>query len=87
MHQIEVSLVFISVLREEEDVINIHPYKNSQVVSKNFIDETLKYPWCIAEAEWHNNPFEGPNLHFEGSFFNIFFMDSNLVAPTNKVDF
>ena len=30
--------------------------------------------------------FEGPKLFFEGSFFHIFVVDSNLVEPTDTVD-
>ena len=79
--------MFTSILREDEDVIDIHPYKNPQVVSKNVIDDTLECRWCIAEVEAHNNPFEGPKLRVEGSFFDIFVMDSNLVGPSDKADF
>ena len=86
MHQIEVSLVFIGVLREDEDVIDIHPCKNPQAFSKNFIDDALECRWCIAEAEGHNDPFEGPKLRVEGSCFDIFVVDSNLVQPTDKLD-
>ena len=86
MYQIEVSLVFMSVLREDAEVIDIHPYHNPQVVSKNVIDNTLERQWCIAEAKEHNNPFEGPKLRDEGRFFDIFVMDSNLVEPTDKID-
>ena len=87
MHQIEVSLVFISILREDEDAIDIHLYEKPKVVFKNIIDDTLECGWCIAEAERHNNPFKGLKLRVEGSFFRIFVMDSNLVEPTDKVDF
>ena len=86
MHQIEVSLVFLGVLREDKDVIDKHRYKNPQLVSKNKIDNMLEWRWCILEAEGHNNQLEGPKLCVEGSFFDIFVMDSNLVEPTDKVD-
>ena len=77
---------FIGVLQEDEDVIDIHPYENPQVVSKNVIDDALECRWCIAEAEGHTDPFEGPKLRVEGNFFDIFVLDSNLVEPTDKVD-
>ena len=31
MYQVEVSLVFVRILREDEDVVNVHPYKDPQV--------------------------------------------------------
>ena len=86
MHQLEVLLVFIGSLREDEAVIDIYPYENLQVVPKNVIDDTLECRWCIADAEGHNDPFEGSKLRIEGSFFDIFAVDSNLVEPTDKVD-
>ena len=86
MYRIEVSLVFLIILRENEDIIHIDPYKNPQVISENVIDDTLEWRWCIAEAEGHNNPFEGPKLCVDGSFFDIFVMDSNLVEPSDKIN-
>ena len=56
------------------------------VVCETVSDHTLECRWCIAEAGGHNNPFEGPKLRAEGSFFNIFVMDSNLVEPTDKIN-
>ena len=85
MYQIEVSLVFLSVLQENENVVDVYPYKNPQLVSKNVIYDKLECPWCIAEARGHNNPFEGSKLRVEGGFFDIFVMDSNLVEPTDKI--
>ena len=78
--------MFRGILAEDEDVVNIHPQENSEVISKNIIDDALECRWCIAEAEG-NNQFELPKLRVEGSFFNIFVVDSNLVEPTDKVDF
>ena len=86
MYQIELSLVFLSTLREDEDVIDGHPYKNLPTVLENVIDHTLECRWCIAEAEGHKNPFEGPKLRVEGSFFDVFLMDSNPVEPTDKIN-
>ena len=86
MHQIEASLEFIGVLREDEDVVDIHPYKNPQVVSNNVTDDASECRRCMAEAEGLNNPFEGLQLRVEGSFLDIFVMDSNVVEATDKVD-
>ena len=80
------SLAFISVLPEDEDVINIQPYENCRVVPNNVIDDALEHQWCIAEAGGHDNPFEGQKLHVDGSFSNIFVVDSDLVQPTYKAD-
>ena len=44
MYQIEMSLVFIRILREDEDVVDVHPYKDPQVVSKDIIHGTLQRP-------------------------------------------
>ena len=59
MYLIEVSLVFLSILRENEDVVHVHPYKNFEVVSKDVIYDTLERLWRLAEAKGHNHPFEG----------------------------
>ena len=87
MYQIEVSLVFIRILREDEDVVDVHPYKDPQVVLKEIIHNALERRWPITEAKGHNNPLKGAKLRVEGGFLDIFVVDSDLVEPTNKVDF
>ena len=86
MYQIEMSLVFICILREDEDVVDVHPYKNPQVVSKDIIYDVLKRRWRITEAKGHNNPLKSAKLCVAGGFLNILVVDSGLVEPTNKVD-
>ena len=85
MYQIKMSLVFISILREDENVVDVHPYENLQVVSKSIIHDALERRWHVTEAKGHNNPFEGAKLCVEGGFLDIFVMDSNLMEPTDKV--
>ena len=87
MYQIEMSLVFIRILREDEDVVDVHAYKDPQLVSKDIIHDALERGWCITEAKGHNNPLEGTKLRVEGGFLDIFVVDSDLVAPTNNVIF
>ena len=86
MYQIEMSLVFIRILRDDEDVLEVHPYKDPQLVSKDLIQDALERRWHITEAKGHNNQLEGAKLCVEGGFLNIFVVDSDLVKPTNKVD-
>ena len=85
MYQIEMSLVFLSILREDENVIDVHPYENPQVVSKDIIREALERLWRVTEAKGHNNPFRGAILCVEGGFLDIFLIDSNLMEPNDKV--
>ena len=87
MYQIVMSLVFIRILREDEDVVDVHPYKDPQLVSKDIIHDALERRWSITETKGHNNPLEGTKLRVEGGFLDIFVLDSDLVKPTNKVDF
>ena len=87
MYQIELSRVFIRILREDEDVVDVHPYKDPPVVSKDIIHDTLERRWPITEAKGHNNPLEGGKLRVEGGLLDIFVVDSDLVEPTDKVDF
>ena len=61
--------MFLGVLWEDKDVMDIHPYENFQVVSKNVIDNKQERRWCSADAERHNNPLEGSKLRVEGSYF------------------
>ena len=86
MYQVEVSLVFVRILREDEDVVNVHQYKDPQVVSKDIVHDALERPWRIAEAKGHNNPVEGAKLCVEGGFLDILVLNSDLVEPTNKVN-
>ena len=86
MYQVEVSLVFVRILREDEDVVNVNPYKDPQVVSQDIIHDALERRQCIAEAKGHNNPREGAKLCVEGGFLDIFVLNSDLVEPTNKVN-
>ena len=85
MYQIGVSLVFLNILRGDQKIIDAHPCKNPQVVSRNVIDHTLGCCSCIAETKRDYNPFKGPKLRVEGSYFDIFVMDSNLVEPCDKI--
>ena len=85
MYQSMMSLVFISIFREDENVVDVHPYENPQVVSKDIIHDTLERSWRVTEAKGHNNAFEGAKLCVQGSFLDIFVMDSNLMEPTDKV--
>ena len=86
MHQIEMLLVFIRILREDEDVVDVHPYKDPQVLSKHIIHDVLERRWRITDPKGHNNPLEGAKFCVEDVFFDIFVVDSDLVEPTNKVD-
>ena len=86
MYQIEMSLVFSRILREDENVVDAHPYKDPQVVSKDILQDALEGRWRITEAKGHNNPLEGAKLCVEGGFLDIFVLVSDLVKPTNKVD-
>ena len=86
MYQIEMLLVFMRILREDEDFVDVHPYKDPQVVSKDIIHDTLERQWRITEAKGHNNPLKGAKFRVEGGFLDIFVLDSDLVERTNKVD-
>ena len=86
MYQIEMLWVFLRILREDEDVVDVQPYKDLQVVSKDIIHDALERRWRITEAKGHNNPLEVAKLRVEGGFLDIFVLDSDLVEPTNKVD-
>ena len=78
--------MFIRILPDDEDVGNVDPYKDPQVVSKDIIHDALERRWHITEAKGHNNQLEGAKLCVEGGFPDIFVVDSELVEPTNKVD-
>ena len=86
MYQIEMSLVFICILRKDENVVDVHPYEDPKVVSKDIIHDTLERRWRITEAKGHNNPLEGAKLCVEGGFLDIVVVYSDLVKPTDKVD-
>ena len=51
MYHIEVSLVFLSILRGDEDVVDVRSYENPQVVLKDVIYDTLERRWCITVAK------------------------------------
>ena len=85
MYRIEMSLVFLGILREYENVVNVHPYENPQVVSKDIIHDVLEREWRVTDAKGHSNPFEGAKLCVEGILFDIFVTDSNVMEPTDKV--
>ena len=86
MYQIEVSLVFIRIPREDENVVHVHQYEDPQVVSKDIIHDALERRWRVTEAKGHDNPLEGAKFCVEGGFLDIFVVDLDLVEPTNKVD-
>ena len=51
MYQIEMSLVFISILREDENAVDVHPFENPQVVSKDIIHDASERRLRVPEAE------------------------------------
>ena len=50
--------MFLNIIRENKCVVDVHPYKNPQVVSKDIIHDALKRRWRVTEAKEHKNPFE-----------------------------
>ena len=84
MYQIEMLLVFIRILREDENAVDVHPYETPQVVSKDIIHDALECRWRVTEAKGHNNPFEGANLCVEGGLLDIFVVDSYLSDPLTR---
>ena len=68
MYQIGMSLVFLRILQEDKDVVDVHPYENAQVVPKDIIDDMLERGWRVTEAKGQNNPFEGAKLCVEAFF-------------------
>ena len=52
MYQIKVLLVFLSILREDEDVFDVHRDEKPQVVSKDVIHDALERR-CVTEAKGH----------------------------------
>ena len=60
-------LVFIRILREGKNVVDVHPYENIQVVSKDIIHDAFERRWRVTEAKGHNNPLEGAKLVFSTS--------------------
>ena len=78
MYQIEMSLVFIRILRSYKNIVDVHPQDDPQVVSKGIVHNAL--------AKEHKNPLEGAKLCVESGFLDIFVVDLDLVKPTNKVD-
>ena len=64
--------MLLGIFGEDEDVADIPPHESPQMISKSVIDDALERRWCIAEAEGHDDPFEGPKLRVEGSFLDIF---------------
>ena len=85
MNPIEMSLVFISILQEDENVVDVHPKEDPQVVPKDIIHDALERRWRNTEAKGHTNPFEGAKLCVVDGFLDIFVMDSHLMEPTDKV--
>ena len=66
---------------------SIYTHRKIAKCKENVNGDTLECGWYIAQAKEHYNRFDGPKLRVEGSFFDIFVMDSNLVEPTDKVNF
>ena len=84
MYQIKMSLVFIRILRKDEDGVDVHPYKDPQVVSTDIIHDALQRRWRITEAKGHNNPLKGAKFRVEGGFLNIFVVDSVWWNPLTR---
>ena len=68
MYQIAMSLVFTRIIREDEDVVDVHPYEDPQVVSMDIIHDALKRRWRVTKAKGHYNPLEGAKLCVECGF-------------------
>ena len=53
MYQMEMLLVFIRIPREDENVVDVHPYEDPHEVSKDIIRDALKPRWHVTEAKGH----------------------------------
>ena len=68
MYQIEMSLVLNSSLREDQNFVDVHPYKNPGLVSKDIIHDALERLWRVTEAKEHKNSFEGAKFVLKAIF-------------------
>ena len=68
MYQIQMSLVFIRILREDGDVVIVHPYEDPQVVSQDIIHNGLKRRWRVTEPKGMTTHWRAPNCVLEAVF-------------------
>ena len=68
MYQIEMSLVFLSILREDEGVVDVHPYKDPEVVSKDIIYGELERGGALQRPKGITTHSKAPNCVLKAVF-------------------
>ena len=68
MYQVEVSLVFVRILREDEDVVNVHPYKDPQVVSKDIVYDVWNVDGALQRPKGITTHSKAPNCVLKAVF-------------------
>ena len=77
----EMFFVFFMGLAIDEDIVEVDDDAGIEEVSENFIHESLKCGWRIAESERHDQEFEVSVLGSKCCFWFISLAHLNLVIP------
>jgi hypothetical protein len=80
-----VFVMVMSVLREDEDVVEVEYNEDVSHVLKDVIHEVLECCWSIRQSEWHDKVFERPIAGAKGCLPFLTRCDLNIVITRMKI--
>ncbi len=78
-------MLFALTLSIDEDVIEIHYYKDVELFGQDFVNVTLKRSWCVGQSEKHNLVLEMAVTGPEGRLPFIAFPDSYSMVGIGQI--
>ncbi len=79
-------LLFTLVLSIDEDVIEVHYYKNVKLFYQDLVDVTLKRSRYVGQSKRHDLIFEMTITGPEGRFLFITFLNPHLIVGISQIE-
>ncbi len=78
-------MLFALTLSVDEDVIEIHYYKDVELLDQDLVDVTLKHGRCIGQSERHDLVFEMAIADPEGRLPFVTFPDPHSMVGIGQI--
>ncbi len=78
-------MLFALVLSIDENVIEVHYYKNVELFCQDLVDKALEYGPCVGQSKRHDLIFEVAIASPEGRFLLIAFPDPHSMVGIDQV--
>ena len=79
-------ILFAFAFNIDEDVIEVHNYKNVKPFCQDLINVALECGWCICQFKRHHLVLKIAIAAFKGCFFFIIFFDPYLIVIVSEIN-